>query len=554
MCVHHRLSDVHVLGVDVSDVDVSHDEAPARGSPGPRLITLIFTRGLRARAGGLGTALARTEHPLNTWDLTALAVTIGLFAGLFGLSRKRVNFSVLTFIGLFLGIAVGVVFRDHVEYVQPLGRVYVNLLLTIVAPLVIVSVLSSITSLGSTAQLKTIGGRSVYWLLSLNLVAIFLALGTALLIGLGKGAQLTTEGVDTRSLDSVQKPFSEVFIGFFPTNIVKDVSENNIIPIILVSILVAVSCSIIADKQPQKVAPFKALIEAVREIIYRAVGFVIALTPYAVLALTASFTSTVSADTSQLWPLFTLLVAGFVVCFVHTYLVNGVFLRVSADVNPVVFFRKILPAQLTAFSTQSSAGTLPLTTSLLRDRVGVPSEIAGFTAPLGTTIGMPGCAGIWPILLAVYAINALGIPYGLGDYAVLVLLGLIVSIGTAGVPGTATVTATTVLAAAGLPLEVIILTLPISALVDMARTTNNVTSAAVAATIVARKEGRLDDAIFRAPDADVTASLARSTAVPDRGDEATPPAAASADDDLWGGVPVGACSVDPSPRERVGAR
>ncbi|RHA40978.1 dicarboxylate/amino acid:cation symporter [Cellulomonas rhizosphaerae] len=486
---------------------------------------------------------------MNLWDATALAVTFGLFAGIFALARKRVNFSVLTFIGLFLGTAVGVVFRNHVEYVQPIGRIYVNLLLTIVAPLVIVSILSSITSLGSTAQLKTIGGRSVYWLLSLNLVAIFLALGTALLVGLGKGANLATD-VDTRSLDSIQKPFTDVLIGFFPTNIVKDISENNIIPIILVSILVAVSCSVIADKAPQKVAPFKALVEAVREIIYRAVGFVISLTPYAVLALTAAFTSTVSADTSQLWPLFTLLVVAFVVCFAHTYLVNGVFLRTSANVSPVAFFRKILPAQVTAFSTQSSAGTLPLTTSLLRSRVGVPSEIAGFTAPLGTTIGMPGCAGIWPILLAVYAVNALGIPYGLSDYAVLVILGLLVSIGTAGVPGTATVTATTVLAAAGLPLEVVILTLPISALADMARTTNNVTSAAVAATIVARKEGRLDDAIFDAPDADVT-TLALTA--PD--DEPTPADAAQPDDDaLWGSLPVGACAIEPSPRERVGAR
>ncbi|MEN0129197.1 MAG: dicarboxylate/amino acid:cation symporter [Brevundimonas sp.] len=493
---------------------------------------------------------------MNLWDATALAVTVGLFAGIFTLARKRVNFSVLTFIALFLGIGVGVVFRDHVEYVQPLGRVYVNLLLTIVAPLVIVSILSSITSLGSTAQLKTIGGRSVYWLLALNLVAIFLALGAALAIGLGKGAHLSTDGVDTRSLDSVKKPFSEVFIGFFPTNIVKDISENNIIPIILVSILVAVSATVIADKTPHKVAPFKAGVEAFREIVYRAVGFVISLTPYAVLALTASFTSTVSADTSQLWPLFTLLVVAFVVCFTHTYLVNGVFLRVSANVSPVAFFRKILPAQLTAFSTQSSAGTLPLTTSLLRSRVGVPSEIAGFTAPLGTTIGMPGCAGIWPMLLAVYAINALGISYSLGDYAVLVVLGLLVSIGTAGVPGTATVTATTVLAAAGLPLEVIILTLPISALADMARTTNNVTSAAVAATIVARKEGRLDDAIFQAPDADVTASLASPGDELRASDAAAAPAldVPAPDDDLWGGVPVGACAVEPSPREHAAAR
>jgi uncharacterized protein len=487
---------------------------------------------------------------VSVWDAVALAVTAGLFAGIFALSRKRVNFSVLTFVGLFLGVAVGVVFRDHVDYVRPIGRVYMNLLLTIVAPLVIVSILSSITSLGSTAQLRTIGGRSVFWLLSLNLVAIFLALGTALWIGLGTGA--TLGDVDTRSLDSVRQPFTDVFIAFFPTNIVKDISENNIIPIILASVLVAVSCSLIADKAPQKVAPFKALVEAVREIIYRAVGFVISLTPYAVLALTATFTSTVSADTSQLLPLFALLVTAFVVCFVHTYVVNGVFVRVSADVSPVAFFRKILPAQLTAFTTQSSAGTLPLTTSLLRERVGVPAEIAGFTAPLGTTIGMPGCAGIWPVLLAVYAINALGIPYSLADYLVLVIIASIVSIGTAGVPGTATVTATTVLAAAGLPLEVIILTLPISALADMARTTNNVTSAAVAATIVARKEGRLDDAIFDAPDADVSFGL--SDLEPTDPPRVAEQPSAPADDDLWGRLPVGACAIEPSPREHAGAR
>jgi len=497
------------------------------------------------------------EPALNVWDVTALAVTIGLFAGILALSRRRVNFSVLTFVALFLGVAVGVVFKGHVEYVDPLGRVYINLLLTIVAPLVIVSILSSITSLGSTAQLKTIGARSVYWLLGLNLVAILFTLGVALTVNLGKGAHLATD-TDTRSLDSVKRPITEVFLDFFPTNIVKDISENNIIPIILVSVLVAVSCSIIADKHPEKVAPFKRLVEALREIIFRAVGFVIALTPYAVLALTASFTSSFSADMSDVWPLLTLLVVAYIVCFTHAYVINGVFLRVSANVNPVAFFRKMLPAQIAAFTTQSSAGTLPLTTALLRGRVGVSSEVAGFTAPLGTTIGMPGCAGVWPVLLAVYAINALGIPYGLGDYAVLVVLGVLVSIGTAGVPGTATVTATTVLTAAGLPLDVIILTLPISAIADMARTTNNITSAAVAAAIVARKEGRLDDAVFDAPDADLSLLTA-----PDREpeDDLRAAAATSApedDGDPWGGVPVGACSIDPAPRarprERVSAR
>ena len=109
---------------------------------------------------------------------------------------------------------------------------------------------------------------------------------------------------------------------------------------------------------------------------------------------------------------------------------------------------------------------------------------------------MPGCAGIWPVILAVFAINALGIQYSVQQYIVLAILALAVSFGTAGVPGTATITATAVFTAAGLPIEVIVLLTPINAIADMARTATNVTAAAVSAAIVARKEGRLEDSVF----------------------------------------------------------
>ncbi|WP_197025951.1 dicarboxylate/amino acid:cation symporter [Nocardioides sp. URHA0020] len=435
---------------------------------------------------------------MDTWALSGLAVTLGLFAGLITLSRRQVNFAVLTFIGLFLGIAVGYVFRDHVQYVDPLGQAYIKLLMAVVAPLVIVSILSSITSLGSTSQLKRIGGASIFWLLTLNLLAILLTLGLALQLGVGKGADLETQGVPTTTLNEFKESFTQVFLGFFPSNIVSDIAENNVIPIIIATVAVAVALSMVADRKPEQMAPVKALIDGFREIVFKVVGFVIKLTPYAVLALTAGAVSKTSLKVDTLMPLLTLLLVGYLACFIDAFPVNAVVLRVWGDVRPTVFFRKIFPAQLTAFTTQSSAGTLPVTTGLLTRKIGVPADIAGFTAPLGTTIGMPGCAGVWPMLLAVYAINGLGLSYGLTDYAVLILLALVVSLGTAGVPGTATVTATTVFAAAGLPLEVIILTLPISAIVDMARTLNNVTAAAVASVLVARREGRLDDAIFDA--------------------------------------------------------
>jgi len=478
---------------------------------------------------------------VNTWDLAALAVTLGLFAGLMELSRRRVNFSLLTFIGLFLGVGVGYVFRDHVQYVDPIGQAYVKLLMAVVAPLVIISILSSITSLGSTSQLRTIGGRSVFWLLMLNFIAILLTLGLSLALKVGDGADLATQGVPTETLNEFKESFTQVFLGFFPSNVVEDISENNIIPIIIATVAIAVALTLVGERKPEAVAPVKALIEGGREIIFKVVGFVIKLTPYAVLALTASAASKTALDADTLRPLLALTVVGYLACFADTYLVNSVVLRVWADVRPATFFRKIFPAQLTAFTTQSSAGTLPVTTGLLTRKIGVPADIAGFTAPLGTTIGMPGCAGVWPMLLAVYTVNGLGLSYGIGDYAVLVLIALVVSLGTAGVPGTATVTATTVFAAAGLPLEVIILTLPISALVDMARTMTNVTAAAVASTVVARGEGRLDDAVFDAPDDEETAPEP-SAAGPS---PASPPEQPSLDD--FPAELIGVCEIPDRP-------
>lgn len=129
-------------------------------------------------------------------------------------------------------------------------------------------------------------------------------------------------------------------------------------------------------------------------------------------------------------------------------------------------------------------------------KIGVNEEIASFVASLGANLGMPGCAGIWPTLLAVFAINLLGLDYSITQYAFLVVLSVVVSIGTVGVPGTATITATAVFAAAGLPIEVIVLLTPISTIVDMARTATNVIGAATAATLVAKTEDELDLSVY----------------------------------------------------------
>lgn len=429
-------------------------------------------------------------------DTGVLAVTAVLFVGIFLLRRRGANFAVLTLVALVVGAGLGVAFRGHTAYIDPIGTIYVQVITAVVAPLIIVSILSSVTSLGSVSALRTTGLSSVFWLLLSNVVAILLTLGAALALGLGRGVDLQVAGLDGSALSGLVKPFDEVLVSLFPSNVVGDVQGNRIIPVILLTTLVAVAYILVAKEDAARVAPFKAVVDATKAIMFKAVGFIIEVTPYAVLVLIATSASTALTRLETVWSLVAVLGVTFLVSLVHIYGVNGVLLRVYADVEPVAFFRKIAPAQLTAFTTQSSVGTLPLTTRALVTKVGVPDQVASFTAPLGTTIGMPGCAGIWPTVVAVFAVHALGIDYGLADYVLLVVLGLFVSLGTAGVPGTAIITATAVLTAVGLPVEVMVLLIPINAVAGTVSTMANMTTAAVSAAIVARRQGLLDDDVF----------------------------------------------------------
>jgi Na+/H+-dicarboxylate symporter len=433
---------------------------------------------------------------INWLGMVALSVSGLLFVGIAYLRKRNVDFGLLTLIGLVLGVVVGVVFKGNVDYVKTIGTIYAQIITAIVAPLIIFSILSSVSSLSSVKKLKTIGLRAVGWLLLNTFLAIVLALGIGLLLGVGKNLNLNLDNVDTSSLNGKVIPFTQVLINFFPSNIVKDIQNNSIVPIIITSIVIGITYVVLSDKIEEKVLPFKKLVEAIKEILYKVIDYIIELTPYAVLSLVASAISKATNAKSAILPLLFILVVTYLVCAIHAYVVNGILVTTVAKLNPFRFFHKIFAAQATAFTSQSSVGTLPITIGNLTKKVGVSDEVANFVAPLGATIGMPACAGIWPILLSVVAINALHLNYSVGQYIALVILALVVSLGTAGVPGTATVTATAVFTAAGLPVSIIILLLPISTIADMARTATNITGAAVSAAIVARQENQLNLDIF----------------------------------------------------------
>ena len=436
-------------------------------------------------------------------DFTAIAtlvVVLVLFFVIFKLSKK-LDFTLLVIVALAAGVAIGFIFHGHTSWITPIGKAYVSVLSALVSPLIIVAIISSITSLENTKQLKGIGFRSIGWLITTTFFASAHSRGLRRhLIGVGRNSYLSIDGLDTTTFQSKVTSFSEIFINFFPRNVISDIAEENTIPMIFNAILVAVAYVFVAHDNEEKVKPFKNLVEALKEIIFKILDWVIELTPYAVLTLVATSVGNGINSSGMIWSLVMLLIVCFIAFIIDSYLINAVLLKVFAKVNPIKFFKKILPAQIVAFSTQSSAGTLPVATEILTDKIGVSGKVANVTTPLGTTIGMPGCAGIWPILVSLYGIYGLGINFSLTDYITLVVVALFVSFGTAGVPGTATVTTASVLTVMGLPLELIVLTIPISALADTGRTATNITGAMVSATIVARQEDSLDDEIFEKED------------------------------------------------------
>ncbi|WP_241677149.1 dicarboxylate/amino acid:cation symporter [Bifidobacterium jacchi] len=436
--------------------------------------------------------------PLSSIDPTAVAVWVAvivLFA-LIALLRValKVNFSVLTIVALVLGIALSLAFNGDVTSLNLLGNIYINLITALVAPLIFVSIISSITYVGNLRKLRGIGLRSVGWLMLTNLIAIVMTLAVAIPLHIGSGVKLVNDEATAGFLTSQTAPFDQVVLNFFPKNIIGDLSGNRVVPIIITATVLAIA--IVSVGRKRSVDIVRGFFDQTKDVIYKAVGYVVELTPYAVIVLGATSTAATTSKADALLALLGILLLGFALNFVQAFLVNGALLALVAKVPPLTFFKAVLPAQTAAFTTQSSVATLPLSIRQI-GTIGVGADVANFTTPIGTTIGMPGCAGVWPMLSAVFTINALGLDYGPAAYVGLAIIGLFASIGTAGVPGTAIVTATTVFTAVGLPVQLLVPLVPVSNIVGMPSTMANVSAAVTCATIVARQTGEFDDDALR---------------------------------------------------------
>ncbi|WP_415287836.1 dicarboxylate/amino acid:cation symporter [Clostridium perfringens] len=428
-----------------------------------------------------------------------LAIVLSLLAtyAIYKIRKITNKFSFATLTALTLGVVLGIIFKENILFLDTVGKAYMSLIKMIVVPLVVTSLITSIVRLENLDTLKSIGLKTFTVLLGTTGAAAFIGIIVASSLNLGQGLSfIGAENFKAREIPG----FSKVLIDMLPSNPLAAIVENKIIPIVIFSMFIAIALVIEDNINKEKAKPFKDFILSAYDIVLRITKMVLRIIPYGVFALIATAAAKNGMDTlmSLIWVILAVYIAAFLqFLFVYTPLIIFV-----ARMNPLKFFKGIFPAQVVAFTSQSSYGTLPVTIKSLVEGVGVSENIASFVAPLGSTIGLNGCGGFYPAIVAIFAANVFNVELTIYSYILIVLTAIISSIGIAGVPGSATMSTTVMLAALGLPIEALAMVIAVDSIIDMIRTATNVTGASVAALIVdqteKRKEYKVEESVQRA--------------------------------------------------------
>lgn len=436
------------------------------------------------------------NYKIDTWQKGILyLVTLLVVALIYYTGKKKLKFGLRVIIGMTLGIIVGLTLGTTktmingsettiIATIRPIGQVYLKLIQMVVVPLVLTSVIKSFTSLESTDKLKTIGLKTLFWLLITTTIGAAIGFVFAWIPELG--SKFSTGPTDyTR----VIQPIEDVILGFFPNNIVSALGGSLVIPVIVFGLFVSVAIIVENKRHPERTALFVEFNNSLNTIIVRVTKMVIKLTPYAVFTFMAYAVGRSNFETlKQLGLYIGIMYAAMLFHFVFVQMLT---LKLHG-ISPIKFLQKFSPAMALAFTSQSSYGTLPVTIKSLHERAGVSERVANFVGPIGANIGMNACGGIFPAVVAVLTANAYGIELGVIEFILLLVITTVSAIGIAGVPGIATIAAAVVLSSLGLPIEGIALIIAVDPLIDMGRTMINVTGVGVAGMLVAKSEKELD--------------------------------------------------------------
>jgi Na+/H+-dicarboxylate symporter len=415
---------------------------------------------------------------------------------------KNMNLSSKIFISMLLGgIAGGLLnFLGTPEWSQiwlidgafrVVGQVFISLLKMLVVPLVFVSLICGVSSLADPKMLGRVGGKTIALYLLTTGIAVTLALTAAVVFQPGIGVDAVN--LVEKEIAEVT-PFTQVLIDMVPNNPIAAMADAKMLPIIFFAVLLGLSITLSGEAGKRISSWFQDF----NTVIMKLVAIVMSVAPYGVFALIASMAATSNGgDFLAVGKYIVLVIA---VLLFHALVVYPSLLVLLTRLNPRMFLYKMRAAMMFAFSTASSNATIPVTLESVVKRVGVSNKIASFTVPLGATINMDGTAIMQGIATGFIA-QFYGIDLSIAQYLMVVVMVIMASIGTAGVPSVGLVLLAGVLAQVGLPEEGIALILGVDRLLDMIRTTVNITGDATVTTIVAKSEGELDEAVFRDPKA-----------------------------------------------------
>lgn len=430
-----------------------------------------------------------------------LAVFLVLLVALWYLKAKTaLSFSVRTFLAMLAGIALGlsVFFTTDPEtatqirrWFSLIGQGFVDLLRMLIIPLVPTSIIAGLLKLQGTKDLKAVGGRTIGFFFVTALAASLIGLLLATVMGLGSG--FSVEGLRERDPQTIVDIFAQ-FRSFIPSNPVQAAAQTALVPLVVFSLFIGIAAVVENGRNPARVQPFAAFVDALLAIVQRVTKFVIALTPYGVLALTAYWLS--SSGLNALPGLAWFVIGVIIACAIQLLLVYGGFLAGSAKVNPFRFFKAASPAMYLAFTSRSSAGTLTLTIDTMINRLKVSSRYANFVGPVGAVMNMDACGGIFPAMVAIFAANAFGIELTILQYILIVIVAILASLGSAAVPMGATAFTIIALTTVGLPVEAVGLVAGVDFIVDMFRTAVNVTGDMTTSVVIGNKLGEWDRKAF----------------------------------------------------------
>lgn len=423
-----------------------------------------------------------------------ILVLIGLFF-IINKIKKQLNFTKLMLVSMAMGIILGFIIQYVAKFPKDptqitwlkevtswyglLGYGFMDLLKMLVVPLVLTSLIRVIMNMNKDENLSKLTSRTILMLLGTTAIAAIIGLVVGNLFKLGINTKIIESTTEIKEISSMV----DTLRGLLPSNIVSSMANGNIVAVVIFAGFIGSAIKRLNKKYSELIKPFVDLVEAFYKIIVSVSITIIKMMPYAVVALMANTIAQNGIDSMfEVLNFILALYVSIVIMFVvHLIIVafNGI--------NPITYLNNVSKALVLAFTSRSSLGTLPVTTEVLTDNIGIESGTASFVVSLGSNMGMNGCAGIYPALIAVTVANMAGINMDFSFYIMTLIVITISSLGIAGLPGTATMAVSVVLSGIGLGsyFQLIGGILAIDPILDMGRTMLNVNGTMTSAITVA---------------------------------------------------------------------